>query len=117
MSDTVKNEVKVAPDVQAGFDLLFPEHTGHMLARPLPYIDLSARFTCSCGETLRVTILQSLCDNSNAFLVYLRGALEEWQDNFNRLNKEAMELGYMLVESKSLLRLIEKAGIKEGESF
>lgn len=109
---------QVAPDIQESFDSLFPKHKGHMLEKAVVITELSAPFECSCGETLRVTVgTQMFRPEGKPFSDYLMACQKELTEEYNRLSSEASKLGYMLINPDSLLKLIERANLKEGEQI
>jgi hypothetical protein len=109
---------QVAPDVQEGFDKIFPDHKGHMLEKVEIMTGLSCPFVCSCGKILRVTIqMQILRPGCDAFFNYFRGLLEERTTEFNALSEAAGKLGYALVSFDYLMKMYKKLNLKEGESI
>jgi hypothetical protein len=112
-----KMEKVVVPDVQSGFDLLFPEHQGHMVDKVVAVRDLSLPFRCSCGEELKVTLVNTMCNQNNAFLGYLKALSDDWSIEYNVIRDAAYKLGYCLLPWTFLEKLIKDGNIKEGESL
>ena len=105
-------------EVQESFDNTFPEHKGHSFKKVCVITDLCAPFVCSCGETLRITIAAYLSrPEAVVFYDYLMERQREFSEEYNKLSNAAFKLGYMLVESNALAKLIERANLKEGESI
>ena len=94
-------------DLQESFNLAFPKHVGHFIKAVNPYTDLTAPFTCSCGEVIRVNMVQMFAaakDDRKLIMDHLTVLHEARSLTYTYLSGEAMKIGFVLYPIDDLVK-------------